>query len=175
MNLGARMLNLVAYQCAWLACVLGAANELPLVAIGVAAGVLLLHLAVAAVPERELALVTVAVLAGVVFESVLVASGWVRSNDPLLLAGTTPALMVALWAAFATTLNVALRPLRQRPLLCAALAAVGAPLAYQAGSEIGALVLVDALPALALVSAGWAVLLPLLMRAAQRLDGFARA
>jgi hypothetical protein len=175
MKPGSRILNLLAYQCAWLACVLGAANQLPLVAIGVAAGVVLLHFAVAAVPERELALVTLSVLAGVMFESALVASGWVRSNDPLLLAGTTPALMVVLWAAFATTLNVALRPLRQRPLLCAALAAIGAPLAYQAGSELGALVLVDALPALALVSAGWAVLLPLLMRAAQRLDGFAPA
>ena len=45
--------------------------------------------------------------------------------------------MVALWAAFATTLNVSLRALRQRYLLSAVLAAVGAPLAYYAGARAG--------------------------------------
>lgn len=175
MGLKPRLLNLLAYQCAWLACVLGTANQLPLLGVGVAGAVLLLHLSVAALPERELALAMIAVLAGGLFETALVTSGWVHTNDPLLLGGTTPVLMVALWAAFATTLNVTLRPLRDRPWLCAAVAAVGAPLAYQAGSKLGALVLIDALPALVLVSAGWAVVLPLLMRVARRLDGFAPA
>lgn len=161
------VLNLVAYQCAWFACVLGAAYSQPGVGIAVALAAILLHLMAARAPRRELALVAVAAAMGALFESGLTASGWARAVNPLL--------MVVLWAVFATTLNVALRPLRGRYLLCALLAAVGAPLAYHAGSRLGALELVNAIPALLLISAGWAVLLPLMMRAARRLDGVAPA
>jgi hypothetical protein len=166
--------NLVAYQCAWMACVIGAAQQRSALAMAVALAALLLHLATAALPARELALIIIAALVGTAFESVLLASGWVRMKG-LLLGGSVPVLMVALWAAFATTLNVALRPLRERPLLCAALAAAGAPLAYYGGSRLGALEWVSATPALLLISAGWALLLPLLMRAARHFDGFVRA
>lgn len=159
-------INLLAYQCAWLACVFGAAQQRPLLGLGVALAALLWHLAAAANPRREMALIGIAALVGALFESGLVASGWVRAHDWILMA--------TLWAVFATTLNVALRALRSRYLLSAALAAIGAPLAYHAGAKLGALEWVEALPALLLISAGWAVLLPLLMRAAQRFDGFAR-
>lgn len=160
------VVNLLAYQAAWFACVLGAAHGQPLAGLAVAGGALALHLATARAPRRELTLVAVAAVLGAMFESLLMASGWARATDLLL--------MVALWAVFATTLNVALRPLRGRYLLCAVLAAVGAPLAYHAGARLGALEMVDSVPALLLISAGWAVLLPVLMRAAWRLDGVAR-
>lgn len=167
-------INLVAYQCAWLACVIGAAQQRPSIGIAVAVAALLLHLATAALPARELALIVIAALVGTAFESALLASGWVRMNG-VLLGGSIPVMMVVLWAVFATTLNVALRRLRHRVLLCAALAAVGAPLAYYGGSRLGAIEWVSATPALLLISAGWALLLPLLMRAARRFDGFGHA
>lgn len=174
MKLAPLVVNLIAYQCAWLACVIGAAQQRPSLGIAVVLAVLLLHLAIAPLPVRELALIAIAALMGTAFESALLASGWVRMNG-VLLGGSIPVLMVVLWAAFATTLNVALRPLRDRRLLCAALAAVGAPLVYYAGSRLGALEWVSATPALLLISVGWALSLPLLLRAARRFDGFARA
>lgn len=166
--------NLVAYQCAWFACVLGAAHQRPALGIAVALAALLLHLAAAREPRRELGLLACAIVAGLLFESGLAASGWVRANDALLLAERTPLLMVLLWGVFATTLNVSLRPLRQRYLVVALLAAAGAPLAYAAGERLGALHWISATPALLLISAGWALLLPALMRAAQRFDGYAQ-
>lgn len=156
--------NVLVYQCAWFACVLSAAASRQWIGVAVAAGVVLLHLYLAPAPRRELPLILAATLVGAAFESLLVASGWAHSAT----AG-----MVALWAAFATTLNVSLRALRQRYLVTAAIAAVGAPLAYQAGAALGALHWVQATPALLLVACGWAVLLPVLMHAAQRFDGFA--
>lgn len=167
------VVNVVVYQCAWFACVLSAAAHRPWIGIGVAAAAVLLHLWIAPEPRRELPLIILAALAGAVFEAVLVGSGWVRPSPLLLLGSLVPASMVALWAVFATTLNVSLRALRHRYLVSAAIAAVGAPLAYEAGVALGAMEWVQATPALILVGAGWAVLLPLLMRTAQRFDGFA--
>ena len=167
-------MNLVGYKCAWLACVLGIAQQRPALGLTVALAAVLLHLYTAAAPLRELALVGIAAMLGAAFESGLAASGWVKIEGTILVGGSTPLLMVALWCTFATTLNVALRGLRHRYLLCAVLAAIGAPLAYLSGSRLGALQVVSTLPALLLISAGWAVLMPLLMRSAQRFDGFAR-
>jgi hypothetical protein len=164
-----------AYNCAWFACVLGAAAQRPLFGMVVAAAVVLWHLHSATAPRRELRLIAIAVLCGAAFETLLVASGWVRMSPALLLGSFTPLWMVALWAAFATMLNVALRALRPRYLLSAALAAMGAPLAYYAGARMGALQWVQEVPALLLIALGWAVLTPLLMKSAQRYDGFAAA
>jgi non-ribosomal peptide synthetase component F len=82
--------------------------------------------------------------------------------------------MVALWAMFATTLNVSLRALRARPWLAAALGAAGGPLAYYAGARLGALQLADFHAGLAAIAVGWAWLTPLLLASARRNDGFAR-
>jgi hypothetical protein len=107
----------------------------------------------------------------VAFESLLVASGWVHVREDLLLGGFVPVGMVALWAVFATTLNVSLRVLHRHLLLASALAGLGAPLAYAAGARMGALEWVHVVPAVALIAAGWAVLMPLLLQAARRFDG----
>lgn len=164
--------NVIAYQCAWFACVLGMAQQRPLLGLSVAVATVLIHLLAARAPRRELVLVGVALATGLAFESGLVASGWVRMQSPPYQAGGLPWLLVVLWGAFATTLNVALRTIRHRYLVCAVLAAVGAPLAYAAGARLGAIEWVAALPALLVISIGWAVLLPMLMRVAQRFDGF---
>lgn len=160
------MINVVAYQCAWFACVLAAAAQRPVSGIVVAAAVVLGHLYTAPNPMRELRLVVMAIAAGAAFEFLLAASGWVRMQ---------PLLMVAIWAAFATTLNVSLRALRPHYAWSAVLAAVGAPLAYYSGSKLGALHWVNETSALLAIAIGWAVLMPLLMKSAQRFDGFAAA
>jgi hypothetical protein len=168
-------MNVIAYQCAWFACVLGAAAQHPVIGMLVVAGVIGWHMRCAAEPRRELGLIGIAVLLGAAFETVLAASGWVRMEPSPLLGSFVPLWMVTLWAAFATTLNVALRALRSRYLLSAVLAGAGAPLAYHAGSGLGALHWIEQTPALALIALGWASLMPLLMKTAQRFDGFARA
>jgi hypothetical protein len=165
--------NVVAYQCAWLACVLSAAAHRPVIGIAVVLAIVLLHLYSANQPLRELRLIGVAILCGAVFETLLSASGWMQAEPTLPQGNLTPLWLVALWAGFATTLNVSLRSLRQRYLLTAALAGAGAPLAYLAGERLGALHWANQTTALLIVGVGWALLMPLLMKAAQRFDGFA--
>ena len=82
--------------------------------------------------------------------------------------------MVALWAIFATTLNVSLRSLRPHRWLAALLGAIGGPVAYYAGARLGALEFGTPAPALAAIGIGWAILTPALLGTARRLDGCAR-
>ena len=78
------------------------------------AAVVAWHLARAGSPARELGLVPSRWLMGAVFETLLVQGGCLRFDGGALLAGAAPVWMVALWANFATTLNVSLRALRGR-------------------------------------------------------------
>ena len=168
------IVNVIAYQGAWLACVLSAAAHRPAIGLVVMLAIIALHLGVAAQPRRELWLISITALCGAAFETLMGASGWMRAEPPLV-GGYTPLWMVALWAGFATTLNVSLRALRRRYLLTVVLAAAGAPLAYLAGIRLGALHWVEQAPALLAIALGWALLLPLLVKLAQRFDGFAPA
>jgi hypothetical protein len=165
--------NVVVYQIVWIVCVAGAGAGL--YAPGIIAAVLCVawHVSKARHPRRELALVALAATLGAAFETALFASGWVHMPSSALLGNLTPIWMVCLWAAFATTLNVSLRFLRERLILSSLVGAVGAPLAYHAGAGMGALLWVEVLPALLAVAAAWALLTPLLMVSARRLDGYA--
>jgi hypothetical protein len=167
--------NALLFQAGWFACVLGAAQGLPWIGAIIAVLVIGWHLARAADPRREVALIAAAGVLGLVFETLLVQSGWVRFDSGMLVAGVAPYWMVALWAIFATTLNVSLRVLRSRLGLAAALGAVGGPAAYYGGAQLGALELATAGAALMTIAAGWAVFVPALLGAARRLDGYTRS
>jgi hypothetical protein len=170
----ALIINVLLFQGGWFACVLGAAHGLPWTGALAAALVVGWHLARAQRPRRELALVATAAVVGALFETALVQTGWIRFEQGLPVEGMAPYWMVALWAIFATTLNVSLRALRPRLWLAALLGAVGGPAAYYAGARLGALEFTALGAALAVLAIGWAILTPALLRAAQRFDGYAR-
>jgi hypothetical protein len=167
-------LNVVLFQLGWVACILGAAHAMAWVSVVAAGAITAWHLSRATHPRCELALVVVAVLLGLIFETFLVQAGLVRFETGVLIAGAAPYWMVALWAIFATTVNVSLRWLRPRLWLAALLGAVGGPPAYYAGARLGALEFIAAGAALVAIAIGWAILLPALLAAARRLDASAQ-
>ena len=163
--------NFLVFQLGWLACVLGGANHLPWAGTGVAAAGVAWHLSQAAAPWRELALVFTVGLCGAFWDSLLVASGLLVYPSGTLIAGTAPHWIVALWLLFATTLNVSLRWLRHRAALAMICGALGGPLAYYAGAQLGGVQMPHMVAAMTALSVGWAVFMPLLTMLAQRLDG----
>ena len=164
--------NIAAFQIGWFACVLGAAHGMPWAGVAVAFVVVALHLNRAPRPRTELALLLIAAAIGAVFDSALVALGWIAYPNGTLIAGTAPVWIVAMWVLFATTLNVSLRWLKRSLPLAIAFGAVGGPLAYVAGGKLGGLSFLQQSPALAALALGWAVITPVLLRIAGRFDGF---
>jgi hypothetical protein len=167
------IVNLLLFQVGWFVCVFSAAGGRPWIGAIAVACIVAWHLARALRPRPELALIGAAVAAGAVFETLLLQSGWVRFENGVLVDGAAPYWMVALWANFATTLNVSLRAIRSYPWLAAAFGAVGAPAAYYAGAKLGAMEFTAVALALTAIGAGWALLSPALFHAARRLDGYA--
>ena len=79
---------------------------------------------------------------------------------------------MAVAVAFATTLNVSLAWLKRSLPLAILFGAIGGPLAYAAGAKLGGLVFVQQMPALIALAIGWAAITPLLLRIADRHDGY---
>lgn len=164
-------INLVAFQAGWFACVLGAAYGYPWAGPLVVALVVTVHLSLSIQPSRELAIILVAAGLGIVFDSALVRTGWLVYENGIVLAGSAPYWIVAMWMSFATTLNVSLRWLRGRVLAATLFGAAGGPLAYLAGSGMNALEITDYPAALASLAVVWAVAIPVLVTLAARFDG----
>ena len=168
---GRMLANLVVFEGAWFACLLGVAHRQP--AWGTAAIVVAIawHVAVSARPAIELALACALCAIGFVAESAMVALGHVAYPAGQPVAALPPYWLVALWGEFAMALNVTLRWLKRRPWLAAALGAVFGPLSFLGGVRLGAARFVDEPAALVSLAAMWALLMPLVMAVSDRLDG----
>lgn len=162
--------NFAAFQAGWFACVLGAANGQPWVGLAVVGLVVVMHLVMAERPGQEARLMVLALLTGLVVDSLLVASGWLRYASPMP-AGLAPFWILAMWALFATTLNVSMSWLKGKAGLAVLLGAVFGPLSYMAGQRLGALEFIDFRAGTLALAVAWALAMPLLMLAAARFDG----
>jgi hypothetical protein len=161
--------NIIAYQVAWFACVLGAANQLPWIGTTVALVVVALHLLMSSQRKIEFKLVVAAAAIGLVLDSALMMSEMVSFSSGVFIDGITPHWMLGLWIAFATTLSVSMRWLVTRPLLAIAFGALGGPVAYYAGMKLGAITIDSSATAVIAIAISWAAAMWLLATVAQRL------
>jgi Protein of unknown function (DUF2878) len=165
------MINFVAFQIGWFAAVLGAAHNHVSAGVGVATLVVLLHLLMSHHMLRELKLVISVMVLGAVWDSALVMSNVIHYPTGQMLPTLAPIWIVAVWALFATTLNVSLVFLRGRPWLAMLFGAIGAPLSFLGGVRLQALQFPDVQLALIVLAIGWAAMMPLLIHLSIRFDG----
>ena len=165
------VINAVVFQIGWLSCVLAGANHLPWLGTLTALLIVVLHISYASRPQNELLLVLSAGIIGAVWDSLLVYAGLLQYPSGILIEGTAPHWIIAMWLLFATTLNVSLRWLKERPLLAAAIGTVAGPAAYFAGYKLGGIQVPDVMTAMSALAIGWALLMPALMILSNRLVG----
>lgn len=168
------IINFVIYQLCWLACILGGANGLPWLGVVAVAAAVVYHLHSASQPAVELSLLLLAATIGAIWDSLLVAAGWLVYPSGTLYPGTAPYWIVALWIAFATTFNVSLGWFKRHLLLAALLGAVGGPLAFLAGERLGGVEFTSHVAGLSALALGWTLLMPLMLVLARRWNGFAQ-
>lgn len=167
--------NVILFQLGWFASVHSAATHRPWIGAIVVAFIVGFHVLQAHAKAAELKLVLVAVGIGTVWDSLLVWLDWLQYSAGTLIPHTAPYWIVLMWALFATLLNVSLRWLRGRWLIAALAGAVGGPLAFYGGYQLGALRFGDHSAALMALSAGWALITPALVALSARFDGYSPA
>ena len=155
--------NLVLFKLGWVACVGFAAAGQPLLAAISVAVVVTVHLFSVPLAVKEALFLAAAAVIGLAWESILVASGLLSYPGHTELAPLAPYWIVAMWALFATTINHGLRWTKKNWALAAVAGFLGGPMAFYGGASMGAVEFSNTTLALAVIGAGWAVLLPLLI------------
>lgn len=167
------LINFVAFQLGWFSCVLSAAKGLPWLGLIVVCLVVALHIGSSEKPRNEWQLLALAVFCGLVFDSLLVSGGLVRYPSGMLFAGMAPYWILAMWALFSTTINVSMAWLKSSLILASVMGAVFGPLSYLAGQRLGAIELLDTRMSMIALAAIWALVMPMLIYAANRLENVA--
>ena len=163
------LVNVIAFQVGWFSCVLGAAHGHAWLGPAVVFGLVLLHVILSKPRGLEVFLVASAIAAGLILDSLLVVAGAFSPKRLMLPSPLTTLWMLALWANFATTLNVSLRRLQEHAYVAAALGAVFGPLAYYSGARLGAADIHDPLAvSLLAIAVAWAIATPVLLRLARQ-------
>lgn len=155
--------NLLMFKIGWLACVSLAAAGEPLWATMAVAAVVVTHLLNVPVMVKEALFLAAAAVVGLAWESLLVWSGLLSYPASAELTPLAPYWIVAMWVLFATTINHGLSWAKHSWYVAALAGMVGGPLAFYGGSAMGAVEFSHTLAALAVIGAGWAVLMPLLV------------
>ena len=159
------LVNIAAFNLIWLIIVGGAFNDFEAPGLVILAVWIGVHLRYSRYRRSDIRLLIVAVLVGPLIDTLLIQLGLVRYTGYAPVAGFAPLWVVAMWANFALLPNHSMRIFRGRLALTAGVGALGAPLAYRAGAALGAAEFAEpAWTALAVLAAGWALVLPVLMQ-----------
>ena len=165
--------NFLLFQAGWLSCVIGGASlDYTWAGVVVVAAIVAVHLVRADSIRNEVILIAITAIAGTAWDSSLMMAGLFSFTNGVLISGLVPLWLIAMWALFATTLNVSMKWMKNKYLLASVLGAIGGPIAYYAGHRIGAVDFSDTLTALLVVGAGWALIMPLLMALTTRFNGY---
>lgn len=165
-----RLANAAGYQIVWLCAVAGAGQGMawagPLALLAFAVPTLAWDSVDRA---RDLRLMAVCIGIGALADGALSATGWLHYASPLPWSAAAPLWILSIWAAFGLTLDRSLAFLQGRPAWCAALGAIGAPLAYASASRGFEAVAygVSAAQVLAALALLWAGVVPLLLHLAR--------
>jgi hypothetical protein len=166
------LINFLLFQVGWFACVLGGAHGYPFTGSAIAVLIIALHIALSSSRQFEFRLILTATLIGAVFESLIVIAGLATYRHGQWLPYLAPYWMILMWPLFATTLNSSLKWMWNLKIHWLALAgAILAPVAYFAGSRIGAVIYPDIALSLTVIAFSWAVLFPLMVILSQRHRG----
>lgn len=149
---------------------LGAGHGMPWLGVILVPVVLAIHVATSPGRQAELMLILASGALGFCVDTLLVTFGVFSPAAYLLPAPFSPPWMVLLWMNFAITLNVSLKRLHGRYILSALLGAVAGPAAYYSGAKLGATTVLPDLSDLLVLSALWAIAVPVLFWIAERFN-----
>lgn len=162
--------NLVGYQLVWFCAVIGAGRGLAWPGVVAALMFAAWQLAISTRRGVDLRLIAAAVPLGLLVDGGLGASGLATYAAAWPSAALAPAWILAMWIAFALTLEHSLRFLQGRWWLAAGVGALGGPLAYASaqGGWQAVHLAAPTWPALLYLAVAWGAALVVLAHLAQR-------
>jgi len=164
------VINFIAFQIGWFACVLLAAADLPEYGALIAISIVIIHLMRVNEPVKNMQLMLLVTFIGGLWDSVLTSQGIFVFDSGMFVSGMAPYWIFMMWLMFSSTLTITFRWLYGRYWLSMVLGVVFGPLTYMAGEALGAVVIPQSILASVVIAAGWAILMPLFIKISEIYD-----
>ena len=161
-GMGRKLPNIILFQAAWFAAVLGAASGNGWYGPLAVAMVLSVHFVLIEDRLSELSLLFVTGILGFCFDTALSAAGIITPRGNILPHPFSQPRMISLWLNFAATLNVSLKWLQGRYLSAAIFGAVGGTFAYYSGARLGATMALPDVKGMIILAVAWGIVTPIL-------------
>lgn len=164
-----KWVNLLVFQLAWFACILGAGFGLPWLGVAVVVLSAIGHLAYVRFDRGWMALLVCAFLLGWVCDWMVLRTGAMGYPQHAHLLTEVPLWMPFMWVNIATTLHLSLGWMKGRYVLAMLFGFLGGPGAYFTGMKLDAVLLGDdLLRSLLIIGVEWAIAMPLLIIIAEK-------
>lgn len=157
-----KLLNFIAFQLVWLITVLTAAKGTSVYAMAAITLFAVLQLAYSHCRLADSKLIITGIVVGMLLDTVWLNLGWIDYAADLN-TGLPPLWIAALWANFMLTINHSLSWLQHRRMLLVVFTLFAAPLSYYAGTKVGAVTLVEVVPAVIALALSWSLVVPIFM------------
>jgi hypothetical protein len=158
-----KLVNFLAFQISWFATVYFAAAGQAYVGVLITVVWMFCHLYTAENKKFvESQLLLTAAIIGYLIDSLQVMTGSMSFPLHAQLGGPSTLWMVALWVNFAATLNYSMKWLNGHLYLAGALGVIAGPIAYYAGSRLGAIE-INGNAGLLMIAVQWLIATPLLV------------
>jgi hypothetical protein len=161
--IGRKLVNIILFQVAWFAAVLGAAKGNDWYGPLAVLLVLSIHFMLIHNRTSEMALLLVAGIFGFCFDTAMSAAGVVTPRGHIMPHPFSQPWMISLWLLFAATLNVSLEWLKKSYLLATIFGAVGGTFAYYSGARLGATTALPDFHGIIILALGWGIMNPILI------------
>jgi len=164
-----KLQNAILFQITWFACVFGSANDLVWPGLLCCLVFTIWQLSPKRRHQNDFKLVIFACIIGLLVDTAWIQFGFFHYEQHWPHSDIAPIWIIALWVAFALSINHSLAWLNAHPILPALMGLMGAPLSYWAGQRIGAIGFTER-PLLALICLAltWAAVLSFLFRKSQQ-------
>lgn len=137
------IINFILFQISWFACVIGAARGYPLLGVSITIITLFWHLFQSKQPKFEFLLIVIVLMLGGLFDQFLLSMSLINYQSNGWDSSFVPVWILALWTAFASTLNLSLSWMHDRYLISTLFGAIGGALAFLGAQQLGGVSLLE--------------------------------
>lgn len=170
MNNYIKIYDLIGFKICWIICAFSTTWGMPYLGPIVTLIFILLHLVIVKFNFRDIKIIGLAILLGLIIDSLFFQFNLINYEGGILANfKLAPLWILSMWGGFSVTLLYTLNSIKKRYVISGLIGLIGGPLSYNAGVQIGSIIINGSIAYMAL-AVSWGVIIPLLFYIINQLE-----
>lgn len=165
-----KLYDLIGFKICWIMCAFSTKWGMPYLGPFLTFIFILLHLIIVKFEKRDIKIISLALLIGFIIDSIFFQFNLINYQGGILAEfKLAPLWILSMWAGFSVTLLYGLDSIKKRYFISGILGLIGGPLSYNAGVQIGSIMLNGLLSYISL-GIVWGLIVPILFYCINQLE-----